>query len=389
MKTTIRLSNLLFKKYPNSANKLTDILDKHKISFEKLENTKDIWTRDYMPICLDDGTLVSYIYEPDYLRNEKDENSRTQIEYENNHMDIIMDGGNFVRYKNKAIMTDKIFKENPNKTEDSIINIIKLKCKLDDLIIIPKQPYDTFGHSDSMVRWIDKDTVLVNDFSIESKSYNEKLLKVLKSHNLNIKSMKYSDSFFTKDRNWGAYLNFIKIKNILIVPIYGIAEDTLAINQIKNIFDDCIIETIEFNEIINEGGAVHCITNEKINIDEYLVIETTQKEFKTLRFKLKNNEPFILEYKEFVLNDIESFKCFLQNQNSFFTICFDKNLHEFEIKKILQSFEKSNIKFDVTTDDIFALSLPNKEIKNGWVNLSDKRNIVLNGLVWSLVDKIL
>ena len=38
MKTTIRLSNLLFEKYPNSANKLTDILDKHKISFEKLEN---------------------------------------------------------------------------------------------------------------------------------------------------------------------------------------------------------------------------------------------------------------------------------------------------------------------------------------------------------------
>ncbi len=50
MKTTIRLSNLLFEKYPNSANKLTDILTKHKISFEKLENTKDIWSRDYMPI---------------------------------------------------------------------------------------------------------------------------------------------------------------------------------------------------------------------------------------------------------------------------------------------------------------------------------------------------
>ena len=214
-----------------------------------------------------------------------------------------------------------------------------------------------------MVRWIDKDTVLINDFSIESKSYNEKLLKVLKAHNLNIKSMKYSNSFFTKDRNWGAYLNFIKIENVLIVPIYGIAEDELAINQIKNIFDNCSIETIEFNEIINEGGAIHCITNEKININEYLVIEVTQKEFKTLRFKLKNNEPFILEYKEFVLTDIENFKGFLQNQNSFFTICFDKNLHEFESKKILQNFEKSNIKFDVITDDIFALSLPNKEIK--------------------------
>ena len=106
-----------------------------------------------------------------------------------------------------------------------------------------------------------------------------------------------------------------------------------------------------------------------------------------MRFKLKNNEPFILEYKEFILNDIESFKCFLQNQNSFSIICFDKNLHEFENEKILQNFEKSNIKFDVITNDIFALSLPNKEIKNGWVNLSDKRMAVLNGLVWDLLDK--
>ena len=88
MKTTIRLSNLLFKKYPNSANKLTDILDKHKISFEKLENTKDIWTRDYMPICLDDGTLVSYIYEPDYLKDEEYKNTRTQIKYEKNHLAV-------------------------------------------------------------------------------------------------------------------------------------------------------------------------------------------------------------------------------------------------------------------------------------------------------------
>ena len=262
MKTTIGLSNLLFEKYPNSANKLTKVLKKHKISFKEIQNTKDIWARDYMPICLDDGILVSYIYDPDYLRNKKDENSRTQIVYEKNHMDLILDGGNFVRYKNKAIITDKIFKENLLKSKDEIINIIKSTCKLDDLIIIPKQPYDEYGHSDSMVRWIDENTILLNDFSIESKTYNEKLIKSLKKHNLTIKIMKYSDNFFTKKRNWGAYLNFIKIQNVLIVPIYGINEDYLAINQIKNIFSDCIIEPIEFNEIIEFGGAIHCITSE-------------------------------------------------------------------------------------------------------------------------------
>lgn len=263
MKTTIRLSKLLFEKYPNSAKELVEIFDKNKISFEEIENTKDIWARDYMPICLDDGTLVSYIYEPNYLKDEKYKELKTQITYEKYHLDLIIDGGNFVRYKNKAIMTDKIFKENPSKSKDEIISTIKSICRLNELIIIPKQPYDIYGHSDSMVRWIDESSVLVNDFSNENDVFYQKLLKTLKSHYLKIKTMKYSDDFFTKQRNWGAYLNFIKIHNILIVPTYGIKEDELALNQLKNIFTNCLIESIELNEIITQGGAMHCITSEK------------------------------------------------------------------------------------------------------------------------------
>lgn len=263
MKTTIRLSKLLFEKYPNSVKKLVEIFDKNKIPFEEIENTKDIWARDYMPICLDDGTLVSYIYEPNYLKDEKYKELKTQITYEKHHLDLIIDGGNFVRYKNKVIMTDKIFKENPTKTKEEIIKTIKSLCKLDKLIIIPKQPHDLYGHSDSMVRWIDENSVLVNDFSNESKTFNQKLLKILNNHNLNIKNMKYSDTFFTKRRNWGAYLNFIKIENILIVPVYGIDEDKIAINQIQNCFKNCIIEPIILSEIINAGGAIHCLTSEK------------------------------------------------------------------------------------------------------------------------------
>ena len=261
---TIRLSRLLFERYTTESENLTNILNKHNIPYEILENTKDIWMRDFMPFCLDDGTLVSYIYEPDYLQGVKYKNIKTKINYEINHIDLVIDGGNFVRYKNKAIMTDKIFKENPSKTKDEIIEIIKTKCDLEDLIIIPKQPYDIYGHSDSMVRWIDENSVLVNDFSIESKTFNNKLIKSLQKHHLNIKAMKYNNSFFTKDRNWGAYLNFIKIENVLIVPIYGINEDILALEQLQNIYKNCIIEPIKFDSIIKNGGALHCVSCEKI-----------------------------------------------------------------------------------------------------------------------------
>ncbi|MDX4037692.1 agmatine deiminase family protein [Aliarcobacter skirrowii] len=250
----------------HESNNLINIFNTHNISYEIIEYTKDIWMRDFMPFCLDDCSLVSYIYEPYYLQNINYKNIKTKINYETNHIDLVIDGGNFVRYKNKAIMTDKIFKENPSKTKDEIIEIIKSKCNLEDLIIIPKQPYNIYGHSDSMVRWIDENSVLVNDFSIESKTFNNKLIKALQKHHLNIKAMKYSNSFFTKDRDWGAYLNFIKIEDILIVPIYGLKEDILVLKQLQNIYKNCIIEPIKFNSIIKEGGALHCVSCEKIGV---------------------------------------------------------------------------------------------------------------------------
>ena len=90
---TIRLSRLLFERYPTESKNLKNILNKHNIPYEILENTKDIWMRDFMPFCLDDGTLVSYIYEPDYLQGVKYKNIITKINYEINHIDLVIDGG--------------------------------------------------------------------------------------------------------------------------------------------------------------------------------------------------------------------------------------------------------------------------------------------------------
>lgn len=262
MKPTILISNLLVKNHAKIADALRSILNKYDIKYEILE-TKDIWMRDFMPFLLDDGRLVSYKYDPDYLKDEKYSHLRTNIQPLNDHINLVLDGGNFIRYKNKAIMTDKIFKENPSKTHSEIIEAIKQKCALNEIIIIPKQPYDMLGHSDGMVRWIDESSVLANDFSNESKSFNDRLVKALKKHGLKIKFMKYGDGFFSKTRDWGAYLNFIKINGLLIVPVYGTDDDYVAIELIKKIYGGCKVETINLSEIIELGGALHCITAEK------------------------------------------------------------------------------------------------------------------------------
>ena len=233
MQPTILLSALLAKHHTKTAKSLCQIFDKHGVKYEFLE-TKDIWMRDFMPILLDDGRLISYDYDPDYLKDEKYSHLRTKIQPLKEHINLVLDGGNFVRLGAKAIMTDKIFRENPSKTKTEIVETIKQKCTLNELIIIPK-----------------------------SKSFNDRLTKAFKKSGLDVKFMKYKEGFFTKKRDWGAYLNFIKIKGILIVPIYGIDDDDVALEQIKKFYSSYRVETINLSEIIELGGALHCITAEK------------------------------------------------------------------------------------------------------------------------------
>lgn len=203
MQPTILLSALLAKHHTKTAKSLCQIFDRHRVKYKFLE-TKDIWMRDFMSILLDDGRLISYDYDPDYLKDEKYSHLKTKIQPLKEHINLAIDGGNFVRFGGRAIMTDKIFRENPSKTKAEIVETIKQKCALKELIIIPKQPYDMLGHSDAMVRWIDENSVLVNDFSNESKSFNDRLIKALKKSGLDVKFMKYKEGFFTKKRDWGA-----------------------------------------------------------------------------------------------------------------------------------------------------------------------------------------
>ena len=79
MQPTILLSALLAKHHAKIAKSLCHIFDRHGVKYEFLE-TKDIWMRDFMPILLDDGRLISYDYDPDYLKDEKYSHLKTKIQ---------------------------------------------------------------------------------------------------------------------------------------------------------------------------------------------------------------------------------------------------------------------------------------------------------------------
>lgn len=267
------MSELLEEHFPECFNRLTAILKKHGVDYRLLKGTKDIWCRDYMPIQTESGKLIQFRYEPSYLKGKKEwEDSRSDWRevcrkngFEPVFSNINLDGGNVLLCSGRAIISDRIFTENPEYT-----NKEQLVKELSDLletevIIIPAQNDDYTGHADGMVRFVNHDTILGNNRADEYKYWVNGIEKVLKENNL-----KYIDvPFFYgykdpkhPDNAIGIYVNYLEVGNLIILPVFEVEgnKDAEAIATFKQIFPEKIIETINYNDVALEGGVLNCST---------------------------------------------------------------------------------------------------------------------------------
>lgn len=266
---TVYLSEELKNKYPATCDKLTQILNKHNIKYSFLKATKDIWCRDYMPVQTPSGKLIQFTYNPSYLRGKKEwEDSRSDVKevcklnnIDAEFSDINLDGGNVLICEGRAIISDRIFPENPNWDKDDLVKEISklLEC---EIIIIPAQKSDMTGHADGMVRFVNRDTILGNNLDVEYKYWREGMQKVVEKYGMKYINMPF---FEPKDSKHplsavGIYVNYLEVNNLIVLPVFGRDEDKQAVDTIQKVFPDRIVETIDYNDVAFEGGLLNCTT---------------------------------------------------------------------------------------------------------------------------------
>ncbi len=251
--------------------RLTPILDKHKIGYAFLTETNDIWCRDYMPVQVTENKFIEYRYDPDYLQEKKYRKRKTypdlvceSIELKTIKSDLILDGGNIIKWENNVILTDKIIPENAAKYRKSeLLHKLELLFEVDSIILVPWIQGEKFGHADGMIRFIDEKHVLVDGYYINNKKdFKNKFYKILNDNNLIPVEFIFNVPI-QSIKNWG-YLNFLLMKDLLLFPQFDIDEDPQALQQIKHAFPDYAakdqIVTINCNEIIKDGGVLNCIS---------------------------------------------------------------------------------------------------------------------------------
>jgi len=253
---------------PAFTERLTKILHDLKIPYDFLSNTKDIWAKDFMPIQMSKDDFVHFTYDPDYLKPLKYQHLRSDTNEVCRNIDlvpkkssVVLDGGNIIRAASKVIICDKVFSENQHLSKSQLTDALLGLLETDQIIFIPWDRNDFTGHADGMVRFVDDNTVLINEPTNENPEIEKQLRSILKDARLDIIEIPYMptcDPTFVSAK--GLHLNFLQMKQAIIVPLFNQSTDDKAIRLLENIFDGQKIVAMDCNEISVEGGVLNCIS---------------------------------------------------------------------------------------------------------------------------------
>ena len=238
-------------------------IHRHEIEWGFLPGTSSplhIWARDYMPVQVSKEKFVRFCYTPDYLQDSPEYKLDTsailsELGIQVIDSDIVVDGGNVISCGDKVIMTDKIIRENPHYQRNKLIDTLSQLLEA-EIILIPEDRYDEYGHADGMVRYVGNNCVLLNNYYDFDKTLRKKLLAVL-SHHFEIVELHYGA--YT-GKSW-AYINFLHVGQHIFVPKPEDRLAAIAFRQIAEAYPGCECHPIwECDNIIREGGALNCCT---------------------------------------------------------------------------------------------------------------------------------
>ena len=249
----IYFSALLPVLYPTDAETLFTALAAHDVPYALLDGTRDIWVRDFMPVRTGSGKLVSFRYEPSYLKNDPDlrtdfrKDLAPQLGLPVTYSNISLDGGNVVFSPSGAcvLISDRVFSENPEYPSAALVHELSELLEA-EVLIIP----------DGMARFLDDRPVLCNR-PLSSCGFEQQVNRAVQDCGLDAVDFPFAPTGGVSAV--GCYLNYLETERVVFLPVFGIEQDAEAETFARQLFSKEIVP-VNIREIAQQGGCLNCIS---------------------------------------------------------------------------------------------------------------------------------
>lgn len=261
-----------------------------KIIFAKVKSD-DIWIRDHGPLTVRESNsgalkLLNFSFNAwggKYAHdNDKALSLTLHAQGHFDHVpieliDFILEGGAIEVDGEGSLLTTESVMLTPTRNQLSkleIESLLMLHFGIDRILWITHGSLlgdDTDGHVDTLARFLDSQTICFVDCN-DSQDPHYAPLKKMK---VDLEAFKTKDGapyrliplplpdpqFSTGgERLPATYANFLFLNEALLLPIYGVKQDALAVEIFKSFFPMRQVHAIDCRALINYYGSLHCAT---------------------------------------------------------------------------------------------------------------------------------
>lgn len=254
--------------------------------------TNDAWCRDHGPVCLMNRTTGARLlnhcrynawggkFPPWDLDAAVPEHTAALLGYERNAVPMVCEGGALETNGAGLLMTTESVMLNPNRnpsmTRAQIGETLMSSLGVDDILWLKGGLLcdDTDGHIDTLARFVNRGTVLACDApegSPNAPMLNDNLCRLREyrtrlGSSMDVISLPLPDPVAPPE-GWreetlpASYANYLVANGAVFVPSYRQPRnDARAAAIIAECFPGREIVSIDCGDIILEGGALHCLS---------------------------------------------------------------------------------------------------------------------------------
>jgi len=185
-------------------------------------------------------------------------------------------GGNFMNDGfGKGFSSNLILTENSSLTEAQIDTIKKRYMGISPYIKMTVLPYDGIHHIDMHMKLIDEETLLVGQYptGVSDGPQIEANLNYILNNYQTPYGRPYrvvripmpaseNGQYPSQGSDYLTYTNATILNNLVLVPIYGLSTDNVALNIYREAMPGYKVVGINMRNVIPASGAIHCITRE-------------------------------------------------------------------------------------------------------------------------------
>ncbi|MBZ0273401.1 agmatine deiminase family protein [bacterium] len=247
----------------------------------QIVNTNTVWMRDWGPVFIGVGaeetpSILDVTYSR-YWREADDaippfwSSTYTMPLYQS---EILQDGGNLLTDgRGTCFASTVVFDNNPGITQQQVDQFFADYLGCDQVIMPVPLANEGTGHIDMFLKVIDQTTVMVGQYE-DTGDANYAVLDNVAALVAGSQSLDgvFYDVVRVPQRSGGwakalfsvfhTYTNGLVAGDVVMVPQYNRSEDATAKAIYESLYPDRTVVLVDSENIIQSGGAVHCVTME-------------------------------------------------------------------------------------------------------------------------------